>query len=84
MSSLQPYWGDERRVQSYGGNRDRWERRDVQEFKRDMGNGVKYSEKVTIDETKRGNIRVQKVQQVNMNMGNGQKITMKHTFAERH
>ena len=84
MSGLQPYRNKNSSVQQYGGNRDRWERRNVDEFKMDMGNGVKYSGKTIVDETRRGNVRVQRVEQVNVNMSNGQKLAMKHTFAERY
>ena len=84
MSNLQPYKDNERRVQPYGGNRDRWARREVDEFKMDMGNGVKFEKKIIIDEMIKGNVIVREEEQFKMKMGNGQEFKRKHFVAERH
>jgi len=49
----------------------------------DMGNGVQYKERVTYSETRKGNVRVKSVQQVDFKKGDGQK-TIKYWMAERH
>jgi hypothetical protein len=60
-------------LQRYEGGRDRWTRREIEERRMDMGNGVQYKERVTYSETRKGNVRVKSVQQVDFKKGDGQK-----------
>jgi hypothetical protein len=63
MSNLQPYRG----------NRDCWERREIQERRKEMGNGVQYKERIVVSETRKGNVRVKRVQQFDFKKGGGPK-----------